>query len=225
VSSIDDLYAEAEVEWLDKWTTGPTQSLGSLVAPGTAAPDMVLPDHTGQPVTLSDLWAETPALLMFWRHFGCTCGLERAERLSAELDAYASEGLRPIIVSQGEPERAAAYRSERRIDVPVLCDPDQSAYGAYGVGQWSVEQVLFDAPAAYWSHPRQLGAEFQAGRREQGRPPVDDPWLAAAEFVVGPDGIIRLSYAYQYCEDYPDPRVLTTAARLSRSDAWLEDHR
>ena len=175
----------------------------------------MLPDHTGEPVRLSDLWSTGPALLLFWRHFGCTCGVERAERPATEYGAYSVAGLTPIIVSQGESERAAVYRSTHNIATPILCDPDRSAYRAYGVGQWSVEQVLFDAPAEYWNHPHQLGVEFQDARREQGRPPVDDPWLAAAEFVVGSDGIIRLSYAYQYCEDYPDSRVLTTAARLS----------
>lgn len=215
MDSLEELSTAAEAEWLEKWTTGPTRGLGSLRAPGTAAPDLVLPDHAGNPVTLSDLWSQGPTLLMFWRHFGCTCGVERAERLADESDAFAADGLNPIIISQGEPERAAAYRTKYSIGVPILCDPDQVAYRAYGIGQWSVEQVLFDAPAEYWSHPRQLGAEFQAGRRNEDRAPVDDPWLAAAEFVVGSDGIIRLSYAYQYCEDYPDPRVLTTAARLS----------
>jgi len=215
MSSLADLTAAAEAEWLEKWTAGPTEGLGALVAPGRAAPDLVLPDHTGEPVRLSDLWSIGPALLMFWRHFGCTCGVERSERLATEYDAYLAAGLTPIIVSQGEPERAAAYRATHSIPTPILCDPDQSAYRAYGVGQWSIEQVLFDAPSEYWAHPRELGVEFQDGRREQGRPPVDDPWLAAAEFVVGADGIIRLSYAYQYCEDYPDARVLTTAARLS----------
>jgi peroxiredoxin len=215
MGSLADLTAAAEAEWLEKWTAGPTEGPRTLVAPGTVAPDLVLPDHTGGPVRLSDHWSTGPALLMFWRHFGCTCGVERAQRLATEYDAYLAAGLTPIIVSQGEPERAAAYRTRHNIAPPILCDPDQAAYRAYGIGQWAVEQVLFDAPAEYWSHPRQLGIEFQDGRREEGRPPVDDPWLAAAEFVVGSDGTIRLAYAFQYCEDYPDPRVFTTAARLS----------
>ena len=46
-------------------------------------------------------------------------------------------------------------------------------------------------------------------------PPVDDPWRAVAEYVVGTNGLVRLAYVYQYCEDFPDPRVLTTAARMS----------
>ena len=75
--------------------------------------------------------------------------------------------------------------------------------------------MLFDAPPEYWAHSREVGVEFQDRRRREERPPVDDPWRAAAEFVVGANGVIRLAYAYQHCEGYPDPRVLTTAARLS----------
>ncbi len=60
-----------------------------------------------------------------------------------------------------------------------------------------------------------LGADFQRDRREQGRPLVDDPWRAMGEYVIGMDGRVRLAYAYQYCEDFPDPRVLTAAAQLA----------
>jgi len=89
------------------------------------------------------------------------------------------------------------------------------AYRAYGVGQWAVERVLYDAPAEFWAHPRDLGKAFQDQRRDAGRPPVDDPWRATAEFVIGAGGVVRLCHLYQYCEDFPDARVLTTAARLS----------
>ena len=44
---------------------------------------------------------------------------------------------------------------------------------------------------------------------------VDDPWMPSAEFIVGTDGVIRIAYLYNYCEDFPDPRVFTTAARLA----------
>jgi hypothetical protein len=44
---------------------------------------------------------------------------------------------------------------------------------------------------------------------------VDDPWRAVGEFVIGSDGTVRLSYAYQYCEDFPPPELLTTAALLA----------
>ena len=216
MTSLAELTAAAETEWLDRWTAGPTEGEGAALPAGAEAPDLVMDDHTGRPRHLSEFWADQPALLMFWRHFGCGCGVERARRLKAEWADYQAAGLNPVIVSQGEPARAAAYRAEHDLPCPVLCDPDHTAYRAYGMRHWEVERVLFDAPTEYWQHPHGLGAEFQDSRRAQGRPPVDDPWRAVAEFVVGVGGQIRLSYAYQYCEDYPDARVLTTAARLSR---------
>ena len=215
LSLSDVLTAAAEHTWLDAWTAGPTEPEGSGLPAGAAAPDLRLTDHTGADRRLSELWAAGPSLVMFWRHFGCTCGVERAARLRAEHDTYLTYGLQPVVVAQGEPERAAAYHHEHGLPCPILCDPDLMAYRAYGVGQWSVERVLYDAPEELWSHPRDVGRAFQDRRRESGRAPVDDPWRAAAEFVVGRSGAIRLPYLYQYCEDFPDPRLLTAAARLS----------
>lgn len=215
MTSRERLTAEAETEWLAKWTAGPTEGEGSVLRVGAPAPDHALIGHDGRTRRLSEFWADGPALLMFWRHFGCGCGVDRAARLRAELPDYLTAGLNPVVVSQGEPARAEAYRSEHGLPCPVLCDPDHAVYRAYGIGQWSPARILFDAPPEYWSHPRELGVTFQAGRRKEGRPPVDDPWRGVAEFVIGTDGRIRLCHAYQSCEDFPDPRVLTTAARLS----------
>ena len=215
----DELVEDAEAEWLHRWTEGPAEAERPALPRGAAAPDLVLPDETGRPRALSEFWADGPALVMFWRHFGCGCGVERATRLRAEHAAYREAGLTPVVVAQGEPVRAAAYRAEHRLPCPVLCDPDHDAYRAYGIGQWSVERVLFDAPEAFWDHARATGASFQDARRAAGRAPVDDPWRATAEFVVGTDGRVRLPHAYQHCEDFPDPRVLTAAARLSRRPA------
>jgi len=215
MSTLDELSASAEQEWLDAWTAGPTEKEGSGLPSGAVAPDLTLADHTGRDRRLSEFWSGQPALLMFWRHFGCGCGLDRAKRLRSEYGAYREAGLVPVIVAQGEPERAAAYRLEHDLPCPVLCDPFHVAYRAYGVGQWRVERVLFDAPPEYWSHPHDLGVELQESRRQQGRPPVDDPWRATAEFVIGPGGLVRLCHSYQHCEDFPDPRVLSAAAWLS----------
>ncbi len=209
------LTAEAEAEWLEGWTTGPTEVEGLGLPKGSMAPALVLADHTGVDRLLSDFWADQVVLLMFWRHFGCGCGADRAKRLLDEYAAYEAAGIQPVIITQGEPARAAAYRDQHGLTCPVLCDPEHQAYRAYGIGQWSVERVLFDAPAEFWTHPHDLGADFQDTRRDEGRPLVDDPWRAVAEFVIGSDGVIRLPYLYQHCEDFPEPLVFTAAARLA----------
>jgi hypothetical protein len=74
---------------------------------------------------------------------------------------------------------------------------------------------LYDAPDEYCSLTEEIGQSFQAERRSQDRPLVDDPWMQSGEFVVDTDGLVRVAYLYNYCADYPDPRVFTTAARLA----------
>jgi peroxiredoxin len=207
----------AEAEWLERWAAGPTEPQGEPLHSGVPAPDLTLLDHTGARRRLSEFWADGPALVLFWRHFGCGCGFERAQRLNSEAATYRAAGLSTVIVGQGEPARAAAYREEYGLGCTILCDPDHDAYRSYGIGHWSIERVLPDAPEEFWDHPRAAGLEFQLQRREQGRPLVDDPWRAVGEFVVGSNGRIRLAYSYQYCEDYPNPQLLVTAANISRA--------
>jgi peroxiredoxin len=212
---LDEQIRAAQAEWLDRFTAGPTEIAWSGLAPGDKAPDLLLPDQTGRLRALSEFWADGPALLMFWRHFGCRCGMARGQRLRTEWADYLAAGLHPVIIGQGEPARAAAYLAEHQLPGTILSDPDHVAYRAYGIGHWQVEQVLYDAPAEAWSHRRDVGIAMQEERRASGRPLVDDPWRAAAEFVVGSTGRVRLPYLYQYCADFPEPHVLTTAARLS----------
>ncbi|MEO5898816.1 MAG: peroxiredoxin-like family protein [Ilumatobacteraceae bacterium] len=210
-----ELTTAAETEWLGRWTAGPTEPEGPVLPTGTRAPDLVLLDHTGAERSLSEFWDGQPALVMFWRHFGCGCGFDRARRLNAEMHQYFEAGLLPVIIGQGEPARAAAYRAEHELPCTILCDPDFDAYRAYGIGHWNIERVLPDAPPQFWDHTHDTGVEFQTARRATGQPLVDDPWRAVKEFVVGANGRIRLTYSYQWCENFPDPQLLTTAARLS----------
>ncbi len=186
-SGLHDTVTAAELNWLKRWTKGPTERASTLLSAGTPAPALTLPDETGTPRRTAD------------RRMRCLPGGEP----------------HPVIIAQGQPNRAARYQAAHAIPCAILSDPDLEAYRAFGVGQWAVERVLYDAPPEYWSHSRELGIEFQDGRRRAGRAPVDDPWRATAEFVVDDGGQIRLAYEYQYCEDYPDARVLTTAATLS----------
>ena len=214
MASIDRLVEDAEKKWLEIWVAGPGDARSKPLDPGTSAPDLELLDHTGTPCRLASFWSDGPALLMFWRHFGCGCGLDRASRLSEEYEAYLAAGINPVIIGQGEPARAAEYREKYDISCPILCDPDNTVYTAYGLANFGVEQVLYDAPEETWCHSKDIGLEFQEARRAIERPLVDNPWLAPGEFLVGPSGTVRTTYAYQYCSDYPDSRVFTTAAKI-----------
>ncbi len=211
----EGLTEAAEKEWLDIWVAGPGDKRSKLLDVGTNAPDLELLDHTGTPRRLSSFWSDGSALLMFWRHFGCGCGLDRASRLSDEYDDYIAAGITPVIISQGEPERAAEYREKYEISCPILCDPEYVVYNAYGLANFGVEQVLYDAPEETWCHSKEIGLDFQEARRAIDRPLVDNPWMSTGEFLVDSSGKARTTYAYQYCSDYPDSRVFLAAAKIA----------
>jgi peroxiredoxin len=207
------LYLSAEQRWMAGWLAGPTLR-GDPLRRGDRAPEVDLIDERGATVPLSSLWAEGPGLVLLWRHLGCGCGIERAERLQEEHRSYLDSGLSVAIVAPADPARVSVYKERYNVPVPILSDPGYAAHMAFGLGHWSVEQALYDAPDEYCDLEEQTGIDFQAERRNQGRPLVDDPWMQSGEFVVAPDGTIRVAYLYNYCADYPDPRVFTTAARL-----------
>src|SRR5215210_8181590 len=111
MTTIDEEIAAAGERWEAGWRAGPSR-LGWETLPvqlGDAAPDAEMPDHEGRPVRLADTWSGDPALILFWRHFGCSCGMDRARRLKDELATYREAGASVLIVGQAEPERAARY--------------------------------------------------------------------------------------------------------------------
>lgn len=208
------LVMSAERRWMDNWVAGP-QLEGVPLRRGQAAPDLELTDENGAKVMLSSFWQEKPLLAMLWRHLGCGCGLERMERLEDEYDAYESAGLRAVVIAPGEVERVVAYKERYGLRLPILADPEYRTHKAFGLSHWSVEQVLYDAPDEFCSRSAEIGERFQSERRQQGRPLVDDPWMQSGEFVIDTQGLVRVPYLYNYCADYPDPQVFTTAARLA----------
>jgi peroxiredoxin len=208
-ADVDELIAGAERRWADGWATGPTRLRWTSLPPqaGDPAPDAILPDNEGNPTALSALWRERPLLLLFWRHFGCSCGMDRAARLRQELPDYRAAGGDVVIVGQGEPERAARYRERQELDVPILTDLDRATYEAFGLLQGTTAQILFDAPDEFLRCEPEAGRGLAASRHGTDRALVDDPWQLPGEFVIGTDGIIAYAHRYGWCEDYPDPRV------------------
>ncbi|MGH8871611.1 MAG: redoxin domain-containing protein [Acidimicrobiia bacterium] len=212
---IQALYLSAEQRWMQGWLAGPTLE-GNPLRRGDSAPDVEVLDEEGTRVSLASVWGERPGLVLLWRHLGCGCGLERAERLKEEYQGYVDSGLNVVIVAPGDTERVARYKERYDIPARMLTDPGYEAHKAFGLGHWSLEQALYDAPDEYCDLEEDTGRQFQEDRRSQGRPLVDDPWMQSGEFVVAPDGMIRVAYLYNYCADYPDPRIFATAGRLLR---------
>lgn len=213
--------AHAEQLWLDAWHAGPQRLRWDRIPlqVGDTAPELTLLDHTGASRTLSTFWQDGPALILFWRHFGCSCGKDRAARLQAETQQYRELGASVVLIGQAGPERSAEYRERNGIEWPILSDPDRQGYVAFDVLEGTPAQVLFDAPDSFLQCDASAGEGLAAERHGSDRALVDSPWQMPAEFVVGTDGRVQLAYRYQYCEDWPDARVLTAAMRFGGAPA------
>jgi peroxiredoxin len=211
----EEQIAESEKEWLELWQRGPvrTRWTKTPLQVGDSAPDFELADSTGKMVRLSDFWRSSPVLLLFWRHYGCSCGMRRAQRLALEYTDYIKAGGSVVVIGQGEPGRAALYASKNNLYCPVLCDPTYQVYEAYDLLEGQPSQVFFDASDELLRCDPQAGREFAASRHKTDRALVDSPWLLPGEFVIEKGGKVRLAYRYQFCEDWPDPLVLTAALK------------
>jgi len=209
---LDELQVAAEGRWVAGFLAGPSWTRYDRlpVQPGDAAPDLELPDTSGSHRRLSEFWAYNPALIIFMRHFGCSCLMERWEGLRDELDNYAEAGATVVAVCQAEPERALTVATRRGYRFPLLCDPERAAYRAYGLLEGQPSQILHDFP---WraGDAETARTMFCEPRRGTERAVVDSPWQLPGEFVVAADGTLVLTHRYQYCEDFPPKTVLLGA--------------
>ena len=206
---------DAEESWLQSWQLGPTRLRWNSVPlqVGDTAPDLELLDTQGRTVHLRDAWRDGPALLLFWRHYGCSCGRERARRLQAEHERYLGLGANVVVIGQAGPERTQVYAQKNELPCRVLCDPARIAYDVYGLLEGQPSQIVFDAPDEFLQRDFEAGRQLQRSRHGTDAAPVDSPWQLPGEFVIDPSGKIRLAYRYQHCEDWPDPLVLMAALK------------
>lgn len=206
---------EAEDRWLQHWLRGPQRTRWDVLPPqiGDKAPDVELKDVEGKTVRLSSFWSRLNTLLIFLRHYGCSCGVERMRRLVEEYQNYIATGANTIAVGQGEPgEITKNFIELRHVPCPVLCDPELKAYRAYGLLEGVPSQI--DPEIAFWKpNDMETGLKFLEARRKTDKRLVDNPWLLPGEFIVDKQGILRYVHRHQFCEDYPNTQYLLSALR------------
>lgn len=105
----------------------------SALQVGAAAPDLTLPDATGNPVRLSDLWATGPLVVVFYRGGWCPyCNLE-LRAWQQQLDALRTRGARLVAISPQTPDNSLSTAEKNALAFPVLSDSTLAAAEAFGV--------------------------------------------------------------------------------------------
>ena len=97
--------------------------------------------QTGQP--LGSLSEESPLLLVFLRHFGCTFCREAVDELSQKRAAIQAQGPRLAFVHLGTEAKAQVFFAPYGLaDVPRFADPEARLYQTFGLLRAKPRQYL-----------------------------------------------------------------------------------
>lgn len=168
------------------------------------APDLKLQNVEGKNVQLSSFWKKKTLVLAFTRHFGCPQCKEMVDNLVLASPEFKGKNLSLVIITQGTPEEAKAFCSERAPDVTCLADPERKAYQAFGLERANVWQSFLSLNV--WRSNRRLKRE--RGWRTDLPPSGQDALQMAGTFIIGSDGRIRLPYYYDDIADHPPVDLL-----------------
>lgn len=176
------------------------------LALGQVAPSFATLDLAGRPVALHN-YRGAYVLLSFYRFAVCPVCNVRMYRLAEQADAYRQRGLYCIACIESSIENAHFYLDRVAYPFPLIPDPTGELYDAYGVGSsvWGVMKGMLLRQRDYReaAHLHLGGWDLRRFDGQFGRMPAD--------FLIGPDGRIRLAY---YGHDHGDFLNLADLARL-----------
>lgn len=108
---------------------------------GSIAPSFELPNANNQPVVLSDLLKDGPAVITFYRGSWCPyCNLQ-LRALQSVLDEIHQLGAKLIAISPEVPDGSMSKSEIQKLNFTVLSDQDSRVGKKFGVA-WTVPEVL-----------------------------------------------------------------------------------
>jgi len=145
-----------------------------MLGPGSAFPDLDLPDHTGRPRTLSEVAAGDPVALLFSRGWWCPKEqrhLREIVQLQDELEvAYA----RLVVVSVDAPEVQSAFRAGLGARFTFLSDAERRWLDRLDLLEETDTLHRPYRPTAFTLHPDLTVHSHYDGNWYLGRPTRED---------------------------------------------------
>lgn len=127
--------------------------------------------------------------------------------MRGRLDEIRARGAELVVVGNGTPRMAAAFRAEQQVTFPVLVDPGLAAYKAAGLKRGVLTTF---SPATV---VRGIGA-WRGGFRQGAT--QGDPWQQGGAFVLERGGAVRYAFVSDAAGHHPPPDELLAA--LPRQD-------
>jgi peroxiredoxin len=152
---------------------------------GDPAPDAILIDLERREVRLSSFWAETPAIVVFLRYFGCPFCQTQVVTLRNEHERIHRAGAQVGLVGHGDPDAALEFTSSKQLPFPLLMDRDRGTYRAYGLVLGKAMQALSPRVALPW-----IRAEMSSETRQRGLKGGNFLQMPGT-FVIDTRGVVR----------------------------------
>jgi peroxiredoxin Q/BCP len=110
-----------------------------MLEEGDQAPEIELPDETGERVSLKDLRGRTIVLYFYPKDDTEGCTLE-AKEFSERMKSFARAGATVIGISPDSPRSHEKFKCKHELSVRLASDADKTVVNAYGV--W-VEKSMY----------------------------------------------------------------------------------
>lgn len=168
-------------EAVDRLVTRLNESGGGENAPrpGDSMPPFMLPDQSGNLVTLNSLIAKGPAAVMFFRGHWCPYCRLNVRAVSLAMDRIEAMGARVVAIMPELQQYAEKFKAESGAPFPVLTDLDNGYALSLNLAIW-------------------LGTEIQGLLSYQNLAGYhgNDGWMLPipAAFVVGRDGLVKARF-------------------------------
>ena len=120
------------------------------------------------------------------------------------VDEIRSLGAELIVIGNGRPEHAEAFREEQQITFPLFVDPAMAAYQAAGLKRGMMDALNLRTA-------RHIVRAFRKGFRQTSV--RGDPWQLGGSFVIDPKGAVLFTQISREPGDHPDPKDILDALR------------
>lgn len=111
-------------------------------------------------------------------------------------------GAELVIVGNGRPEHAVAFRDSEHVVSPLYVDPELQAYAAAGLKRGLRSSL---SPGVILRGVR----AFRDGKRQGAT--MGDPWQQGGVFIIGPRNRVSFSYISQEAGDHPSVEAILSA--------------
>ena len=162
------------------------------------APGFTLPDATGQPISLAELLAAGPVVLVFYRGNWCPYCNVQLRAYNQALAQFKDFNATLVAISPQTPDLTSRTAEEKELRFPVLSDSNNTVAKQYGLA-YQVGDAVYHALHG-------VGIDLAAFNGDNsGELPL------TGTFVIAQDGTIAWAATEANFKQRPDPAVLLDA--------------